>query len=431
MKAHFIIIGLDDSKETHFLPEVSEYIRKGRFFSGGIRHREIVKDLLPADAEWIPITVPLDKVFTEYRKVFAHGQPSIIVFASGDPLFFGFANTIRREMPDADIKLYPFFNSLQLLAHRLLMPYDDMRTVSLTGRPWQEFDRALIERAPKLGILTDRTHTPVTIAKRMLEYGYDYYTMYVGECLGNPEKERVRQMTLHEAVSVEFQHPNNLLLVRTYEQSTGRNTSNCRTIENSDQRNIEDSSSNRVFSARPFGIPDEDFTLLDGRKRMITKSPIRLLTLQALELNRKQVFWDIGFCTGSVSIEARLLFPHLTVVAFEIRPEGEKLMATNSHRFGAPGITTIIGDFMEMDITALSPPDAVFIGGHGGQLAAILERIRQILLPEGCVVFNSVSDSSREIFREVAIQTGFSLDTPLNITVNDYNPIEIMKAYIL
>lgn len=89
---------------------------------------------------------------------------------------------------------------------------------------------------------------------------------------------------------------------------------------------------------------------------MITKSPIRLLTLQALELNRKQVFWDIGFCTGSVSIEARLLFPHLTVVAFEIRPEGEKLMATNSHRFGAPGITTIIGDFMEMDITALSLP---------------------------------------------------------------------------
>ncbi len=34
---------------------------------------------------------------------------------------------------------------------------------------------------------------------------------------------------------------------------------------------------------------------------MITKAPIRLLTLQALELNRRRVFWDIGFCTGSVS----------------------------------------------------------------------------------------------------------------------------------
>lgn len=67
---------------------------------------------------------------------------SIIVFASGDPLFFGFANTIRRKMPEADIELYPSFNSLQMLAHRLVMPYHDMRVVSLTGRPWPELDRS-------------------------------------------------------------------------------------------------------------------------------------------------------------------------------------------------------------------------------------------------------------------------------------------------
>lgn len=63
------------------------------------------------------------------------------------------------------------------------MPYDDMRTVSLTGRPWHEFDRALIERTPKMGILTDREHTPAAIARRMLDYGYTHYTMYVGEHL--------------------------------------------------------------------------------------------------------------------------------------------------------------------------------------------------------------------------------------------------------
>ena len=86
------------------------------------------------------------------------------------------------------------------------MPYDDIRTVSLTGRPWQEFDRALIERAPKIGILTDREHTPATIAARMLEYGYSHYTLYIGEHLGNPEKERIRRMTPQEAVSGDFEH---------------------------------------------------------------------------------------------------------------------------------------------------------------------------------------------------------------------------------
>ena len=30
-------------------------------------------------------------------------------------------------------------------------------------------------------ILTDREHTPATIAARMLEYGYSHYTLYIGE----------------------------------------------------------------------------------------------------------------------------------------------------------------------------------------------------------------------------------------------------------
>jgi precorrin-6Y C5,15-methyltransferase (decarboxylating) len=148
-----------------------EIIRLGKVFSGGRRHHEIVMPLLPHDAQWIDITVPLCMVFDEYRRLSPsgeRGEGAIIVFASGDPLFFGFANTLQREFPDADIKVYPTFNSLQMLAHRLVMPYHDMRIVSLTGRPWPEFDHALIERTPKIGILTDREHTPSTIAQRML-----------------------------------------------------------------------------------------------------------------------------------------------------------------------------------------------------------------------------------------------------------------------
>ena len=90
-------------------------------------------------------------------------------------------------MPDAEIILFPSFNSLQLLSHRLVMPYNDMRIVSLTGRPWPDFDRALIERDGKIGVLTDHEHTPAAIAQRMLDYGYNGYQMHVGEHLGNPK----------------------------------------------------------------------------------------------------------------------------------------------------------------------------------------------------------------------------------------------------
>lgn len=104
MKHRFIIIGMDDNRSPFFPPEALAQIRKGKVFSGGIRHKEIVGPLLPAGAEWISITVPLDRVFSRYEKIFARFEEtatddSIIVFASGDPLFFGFANTIKRKLP--------------------------------------------------------------------------------------------------------------------------------------------------------------------------------------------------------------------------------------------------------------------------------------------------------------------------------------------
>lgn len=402
MQQQYIVIGIDDSPNPYFKPDVLALIASGSVFSGGKRHYQIVKSFLPTSHKWIEITVPLKNVFEAYDNEFVGSSDPIIVFASGDPIFFGFATTIQRERPDSKIILYPAFNSLQTLAHRIAMQYDDMLTVSLTGRPWHRFDQALIERTPKIGVLTDKVHTPSTIAQRMLEYGYDYYHMYVGEHLGNPDKEVVTSISLSEAVGREFTHPNNLILVVPQDR--------------------------RTSLYRPFGIPDTAFELLDGRQKMITKSPIRLLSLQALELYRKSYFWDVGFCTGSVSVEAKMQFPHLHIDSFEIRPEGAHLLKTNTRRFGIPGIEGHIGDFLQEDISMLHNPDAVFIGGHGGKLVEIVKKINSKLVDGGCIVFNAVSDKSRKSFVEAVTQTGLHLQPSMHIVLNEYNPIEIMKA---
>jgi len=398
----FIVIGITDNPKPCFPPEVIEIIRRGKVFSGGKRHHEIVAPFLPADAQWIDITAPIDSVFEQYHD-------EVVVFASGDPLFFGFANTIKRRMPDAEIVVFPTFNSLQMLAHRLVMPYHDMRIVSLTGRPWSEFDKALIERAEKIGVLTDKEHTPATIAQRMLEYGYTNYTIYVGEHLGNPSLEKVTTLTLEEAAKTEFAMPNCLILY------------SC---------NSSDSCSKKETW---FGIPDNEFTLLDGREKMITKMPIRLLTLQALDLPKRHVFWDIGFCTGSVSIEARLQFPHLHIEAFEIRPECEAIIQENAHRFGVPGINVHIGDFLETDITALPHPNAVFIGGHGGELKEIMKKVLTVLTDDGIIVFNSVvapkvTVDSKKLWDEACKSLGLQQLPPLHIQLNDNHPITILKC---
>lgn len=419
----FVVIGITDNPKPWFPQEVMEIIIHGKVFSGGKRHHEMMAPLLPADAEWIDITVPLDAVFEQYvllSEKLSDGlnvSSCLIVFASGDPLFFGFANTIKRRMPEAEIVVYPTFNSLQMLAHRMVMPYHDMRIVSLTGRPWPEFDRALIERAEKIGILTDKEHTPAAIAQRMLEYGYGDYRMYVGEHLGNPQKEMVSALSLEDAAKTDFSMPNCVIVSKELYSP--------KLLNSLDKRILGQNKS--------FGIPDSAFTLLDGREKMITKMPIRLLTLQSLDLPQKRVFWDIGFCTGSVSIEARLLFPHLHIEAFEIRPECEAIIHENACRFGVPGINVHIGDFLETDIESLPRPDAVFIGGHGGNLKDIMAKVLTVLTSDGCIVMNSVKapkvlNDSRQLWDEACSELGLVQASPLYIQLNDNHPITILKC---
>ncbi len=414
----FYIIGITNNPLAWFPPEVMEVIRRGRIFSGGTRHHELVRHLLPEPHVWIDIAPPLNQVFEAYHrhadqpwgtdrpgktsrgvsadflnaKETSRGEP-VVVFASGDPLFYGFASTVMRMEPEARVHVFPAFNSLQMLAHRMLLPYEAMRMVSQTGRPWQPLDEALIRGEGLIGVLCDPTKTPGVIARRMLEYGYANYRLTVGERLGNPEQERIREFTLSEAArEASWSHPCCIILQQTEPRP------------------------------RPFGIPDAAFDLLNGRQNMITKAPLRLLTLSALNLHRRTCMWDIGFCTGSVSIEARLQFPHLRVEAFEVRPEGEQLMRVNSRRLGAPGIGVHIGDFLSQDLGALPRPDAVFIGGHGGRLAEVVERAGRYLLPGGVIVFNSVSQESASLFRQAAGPC-----EELYVTLEGHHPIRIMK----
>lgn len=390
----FFVIGIDDNKSQRFTDEVIEIISSHQLFSGGARHHEIVKDILPKDYKWIEISVPLDNVFEQYK-----AYSEVVVFASNDPLFFGFANTIQRKMPSAELKVFPFFNSLQLLAHRLLMPYQDMHIVSLTGRPWKKFDEALILGYNKIGVLTDnKEHTPSYIAQRMLLYGYNNYTISIGELLGNKEGERVKVYTLQEVVNKEFAYPNNIILQKT------------------------------VTRERPLGIPESEFNLLNGRAKMITKMPIRLLSLSMLDLRERETLWDVGFCTGSVSIESKMQFPHLNVVAFEVREEGRELIESNAQKFGTPGIDSYIGDFTQLDITSLPKPDAVFIGGHGGQMNQIVTIINSVLKKNGVIVFNSVSDKSYQLFESAISENNLIMETPIAIKIDDHNTIQIMKA---
>lgn len=396
MSERFTLVGLSDSAEPHLDPAAIEAIGAARIFAGGTRHREIVGGLLPAGHRWITIAPPIDEVLSQL----AGADEQAVVFASGDPFFYGFGATLQKRFPGASMRSFPAFHSLQMLAHRCLIPYQSMRHASLTGRSWEELDCALIAGERLIGVLTDTRKTPPEVARRMLDFGYSGYRMVAGEALGG-SNERLTHCTLEEAAGMEFGRLNCLLLEATESPK------------------------------RWFGIPENLFDGLPGRPNMITKMPFRLAALAALELGRARTFWDVGFCTGSVAIEARLRFPGLAVTAFEKRPECDALLEKNARRFSAPGIAKVMGDFLTQDHRALSGSDgvdAVFIGGHGDRLDEVFDVVVRHLTPGGRVVMNAVRQSSTEAFAASAVRHGMELAEPLKLTVGEHNPVSVMKA---
>lgn len=389
----FQVIGISDEVTPVFSDEVKTIIAAAHYFSGGARHYELVKHLLPFHHHWIEVVVPLQCTFEQYRTL----NSGIVVFASGDPLFFGIANTLKREFPEVPLKVYPTFNSLQMLAHHCHLPYGLMKVATLTGRPWGNLDKELVDGAELIGVLTDKNKTPAAIGQRMRDAGLLNYKVYLGERMGGGQ-QRVRQLSVDELAGVQTIMPNCLILEKT------------------------------SHFVRCIGIPEEDFHYLEGRPKMITKRSIRLMTLSMLKLDTASVLWDIGFCTGSVSIEAKQLAPHMEVFAIEKRKESRALMLKNQHKFRVPGIHFCIDDFYSFDFSQWNMPDRVFIGGHGGRLHEMVTRLESYLQPGGSIVFNAVSDDTAMVFKDAIHAVSMTITDEMRLQQDDHNPLIIYQA---
>lgn len=389
----FCVIGLPNRPAWVPPEDVRAALRAHAVFCGAARHLRVVEPFLPPGHRWVAFRGETAALLSLAREV---AQP-VAVMASGDPLFYGIAGSLRAAAPDARVRVLPWFNALQTLCHRAGLAYERMISTSVHGRGWEELDAALIGGAPLIGVLTDQRHTPAAIAARLLEYGYTQYVLHVGEALESSE-ELVTRLAPEAAAATAF-HPLNCMVLQATQTPQRR-----------------------------FGIAEDALAGLPGRPDMVTKMPVRLTSLARLDLPGRRCLWDIGTCTGSVAIEARLLFPQLGVVAFERRPEGTSLLQRNARSLGAPGIVAVDGDFFAIDLATLPRPDAAFIGGHGGRLAAMLRRLDAVMAPGGRIVINAVRESSAAEFIAATADLGYALAPPVRLQVDAHNPITILAA---
>lgn len=260
----------------------------------------------------------------------------IAVLFSGDSGFWSGTRKLLPLLAEWKTEVIPGISSVQVLAARLGRPWQDWKLVSAHGRDCDVLREICCGRP--VCFLTGGTLGPAEICRQLTEAGLGELSVAVGENLGYGEAEKLTVGTAAE------------LAERTFATLSVLLTDSAPTVR------------------RSSGIPDEEF--LRREKIPMTKQEIRAAVLAKLALAPSDVCWDIGAGTGSVSVE--MAMQAAAVYGVERNPEALEAAQENRRRFGAWNLRLIGGDAPEA-LNGLPAPDAVFIGGSGGNLAATLD----------------------------------------------------------
>ena len=102
------------------------------------------------------------------------------------------------------------------------------------------------------------------------------------------------------------------------------------------------------------------------------------------------IVWDIGAGSGSVGLEAARLCARGHVYAIEKNADDVAIAGRNRAGFGLSNHTLVHGK-APSGLEAWADPDAVFIGGSGGELAELIALCLARLKPGGWLVMNFVT----------------------------------------
>jgi precorrin-6Y C5,15-methyltransferase (decarboxylating) len=289
-------------------------------------------------------------------------QRRVAIVASGDPLFYGVARYLCGKLGKELFEVLPHVSSMQLAFARVKETWEEAYLTNLATHPLETvLDR--IRVAETVGLFTSEEEGPAEIARTLLARGLGYFRVYVCENLGGPN-ERVTQGELSEIAGMEFDPLNVVILVR--------------------KPGVPDRPATPT-RLRRFGNPDDFFVQSRPKSGLITQSEVRALALAQMAIQPGSVVWDIGAGSGSVAIEAAGLSDPGKVYAIEQDAADYHLILANAQTFGVKNLEAVHGTAPGV-FAGLPNPDAIFAGGDGREVAALLEPAWQALRPGGHLV---------------------------------------------
>ncbi|MBS1067626.1 precorrin-6y C5,15-methyltransferase (decarboxylating) subunit CbiE [Gluconobacter cerinus] len=346
------VIGIGEDGVEGLSSLARQIVRQAEFVIGGERHLGLAASLISGQAE------PWGSPFSSgVRRVLERRGRSVTVLASGDPFCFGVGSTLARHIPPEEMLCVPAPSSISWACGRLGWAEQDVRVVSLCGRPIETLVPHL-HRTMRLVVLSEDGSTPRKVSQFLTGRGFGPSSIHVMERVsGLNERSRV----IVASDGLEDVDPLNLMGIE-----------------------IEAAPGAKMIPLSS-GLEDDLFEH-DGQ---ITKREIRAVTLSTLAPHPGELLWDIGGGAGSVAIEWMLRHPANRAIVIEKNPLRAARIARNALNLGVPGLKVVEGIAPDA-LPELERPDVVFIGGGLAQVD-IFTQARAALPVGGRLVANAVT----------------------------------------
>ena len=328
------VIGLDGRPPDE---EARRSLRDAALVAGGERHLEML-GVEPGRA-----VVLKGDLSEALEKIEAAGGPTVVL-ASGDPGFFGIVRLLGARFGRENLRVLPALSSVALAFAGAGLSWDDATTVSAHGRDPRRAVN-VCRSHPKVAVLTAPGFGPAELARQLHGLGRGFV---VAERLGEPDGRFVSG----DAATISgmsWRDPNVVLVLDDERVSAEKGWI-----------------SPGPGSSGRWALPEDGF---EHRSGMITKSATRAFVLSRLGPGVGDLIWDVGAGSGSVAIECARL--GAATVAIERDPESCARVRRNAERHLVP-VQLVEGEAPRA-LQNLPEPDAVFVGGTGGDFEEIVK----------------------------------------------------------
>lgn len=324
------IFGLDETGAGQLRDWHKQAIHDADLIIADLRFHDMLSD---AGAQSLQ---PWPKPFSDIKsKLDSFKSLSVVLFTTGDPLFYGAGATIKRYFPDQEIIIWPALSGIQLACADRGWSLPDCEVISIHGRPVETVISFIYPFAKWL-VIPKNANSVHEVASCLCHKGCAQAEISALSALGRQGEHQIITKT-----AIDWQQDKSEAISDFYMMA------------------VDLAPCGRMHHHNVFGVlPDEAF-ISDGK---LTKQDARASAVSKLQPHPHAVLWDLGTGCGSIAIEWARTHNKAKAYGIDSREDRLERARANAMALGTPDVT-----FHKADILSIMPdlpqPDAIFIGG--------------------------------------------------------------------